>query len=150
MASNDLRILFQHSDIEPHKDVEHFSTRNRDVFLDEYIQPLQLNKLSDAEKLVGFIEQAIELPCEPNSVNPEARGLLTSLQQGGWRVVGTKISLDIPKQTSTYQDGSLTMPNDVEKLIEVSIKGLPRAMYPLRHRRKGMPFLLWEKTFARK
>ena len=143
---NDLRILFQHNGITPRKDVEHSSTRNRHVFLDEYIQPLQLAELSDAEKLVRFIEQVIELPDEPGCANPDAQKLLASLQRDGWQVVGSRISLGAQTQAST-QDDILTMPDNVERLLEVLIKGLPHAMPPLKHRRQNASCLQFDNEY---
>lgn len=83
---NDLRTCFQNSDIEPRDNVASVSTRNKDVFLDKYIQPLHLDKREDAEKLIRFIEQVISFPAAP-----ESQKLLESLQQDGWQIVGNNL-----------------------------------------------------------
>ena len=142
---NDLRLLFYHCGIKPCEDVEHSSTRNRDVFLDEYIQPLQLAEAADAEKLIRFIEQSVELP--DGSVGPEATKLLANLQRDGWQVEGSRITPGTLGQALAYQETILTMPSDVEQLLEVLIKGLPRAMYPLTHRREGASSLQFDNEY---
>lgn len=143
---NDLRVRFQHNDIRPHKDVEHSSTRNRDVFLDEYIQPLQLTDLGDVEKLIKFIEQVVGSPDAPNSVNPEAEKLLESLRQDGWQVEGNKI-IGLGSIPHISERETVTMPSNIEKRLLVLIKGLPRAMYPLKNRRKGMLCLHFDNEY---
>lgn len=83
---NDLRTCFGNSGIEPSKDVTYRSTRNKDCFLDEYIQPLQLDKNEDSEKLIRFIEQVIPFP-----PTPKEQPLLHSLRQDGWQVSSNRI-----------------------------------------------------------
>lgn len=84
---NDLRICFRNSGIEPSKNVTYTSTRNKDRFLDEYIQPLRLEEIEDAEKLMRFIEQVVDV------ANPQSQRLLECLQQDGWQIVGNRIVL---------------------------------------------------------
>ena len=84
---NDLRIRFQNSGIEPSKNVTYTSTRNKDRFLDEYIQPLRLEEIEDVEKLMRFIEQGVDF------ANPLSQRLLECLQQDGWQIVGNRIVL---------------------------------------------------------
>lgn len=84
---NDLRICFGNSGIEPSKSVTSTSTRHKDQFLDEYIQPLRLAEIEDAERLVRFIEQVVDF------ANPQSQPLLECLQQDGWQTVGNRIVL---------------------------------------------------------
>lgn len=63
------------------------STRSKDRFLDEYIQPLRLDEIDDAEKLMRFIEQEVDF------ANPQSQRLLECLQQDGWQTVGNRIVL---------------------------------------------------------
>jgi hypothetical protein len=39
------------------------------------------------------------------------------------------------------------IPSDVEKLLDRLIKGLPRSMYPLKHRRKSLPALQFDNEY---
>jgi len=82
---NDLRICFRNSGIEPSKDVDYTSTRNKDRFLDEYIQALRLEESKDAEKLMRFIEQGVDF------ASPDSQRLLQYLEQDGWQTVGSRI-----------------------------------------------------------
>lgn len=84
---NQLRICFQNSELVPHKDVAYTSTRNRDRFLDEYIRPLELEKIDDANKLVRFIEQVADWQ------DPNSQGLLQCLNRDGWQILGGRIVL---------------------------------------------------------
>jgi hypothetical protein len=84
---NDLRICFRNSGIEPSKNVTYTSTRNKDRFLDEYIQLLRLEDIEDAERLMRFIEQVVDF------TNPQSQRLLECLQQDGWQIVGNRIVL---------------------------------------------------------
>ena len=84
---NDLRICFRNSGMESNNNVTYTSTRNKDRFLDEYIQPLQLEKIEDAEKLMRFIEQVADF-----AIN-QSQSLLECLQQDGWQIVGNRIVL---------------------------------------------------------
>ena len=102
---NDLRICFRHSGIEPDENVVLTSTRNKDIFLDKYIQPLHLDESQDTEKLVGFIEQVLSFPPAP-----ESQQLIDSLQQDGWQIVGNRI---------------VQVGHNVEALIESMLQGQP-------------------------
>lgn len=102
---NDLRIRFQNSGIDLHDDVVSASTRNKDVFLDKYIQPLRLDERTDAEKLIRFIEQVISFPPAPAS-----QDLLESLRRDGWQVVGHNL---------------VQVDQNVEALIESMLQGSP-------------------------
>ncbi len=102
---NHLRTCFHNSGIEPRDNVTSVSTRNKDIFLDKYIQPLRLDKRDDAKKLIRFIEQVISFPAAP-----ESQKLLESLRQDGWQVVGH----------SLVQAGQ-----NVEALIESMLQGSP-------------------------
>lgn len=102
---NDLRTCFQNSGIESRDDVVSVSTRNKDVFLDKYIQPLRLDERKDAEKLIRFIEQVISFP-----VSPESQKLLESLQQDGWQIVGNNL---------------VQVGYNIEALIESMLHGSP-------------------------
>ncbi len=82
---NDLQIYFQNSGIEPSKDVDCTSTRRKDRFLAEYIQPLRLEESEDAEKLMRFIEQAVDLG------SSDSQRLLQCLEQDGWQTNGSRI-----------------------------------------------------------
>ena len=101
---NDLRIRFQNSGIEPSENVTCTSTRNKDMFLDEYIQPLRLEEIQDAEKLMRFIEQVVDF------ANPQSQLLLECLQQDGWQIAGNRIVL---------------VEHSVDALIDSMLRGQP-------------------------
>lgn len=84
---NELRVFFQNSDIHPDETVVSTSTRNKDRFLDKYLVPLRLDKLEDAEKLMKFIEQVVDIS------NPESQRVIESLKRDGWQYAGSNIVL---------------------------------------------------------
>ena len=83
---NDLKIIFQNSGIEPNENIAPISSRNRDIFLDRYIRPLNLSERGDTTKLTGCIEQIITFPPSPNAL-----ALVDCLKQDGWQVVGNRL-----------------------------------------------------------
>jgi hypothetical protein len=87
LSYNDLRICFGNSGIEPHENVASTSTRNKDQFLDTYIEPLALSDIEDAGRLMKFIEQVVDFD------NPQSQSLLECLRQDGWQIVGNRIVL---------------------------------------------------------
>ena len=84
---NDLRICFRNSGIESSKNITYTSTRNKDRFLDEFMQPLRLDEIQDTEKLMRFIEQVVDFD------DPQSQRLLEYLQRDGWQIVGNRIVL---------------------------------------------------------
>lgn len=82
---NDLRVHFSHAGIVFNDQVTSTSTRNKDRFLDSYVQPLQRADRSDADRLITFIEQAVDFSA------PDSAPLLAALQRDGWQRVGERI-----------------------------------------------------------
>ncbi len=102
---NDLKIIFQNSGIEPNENIAPVSSRNKDIFLDRYIRPLNLSERADSKKLIEFIEQIISFPPSPN-----AFALVECLKQDGWQVVGNRL----------IQSG-----HDVDAIIQSMLYGQP-------------------------
>ncbi len=84
---NDLKIFFRNCDIHPDETVISISTRGKDRFLDKYVLPLRLDSLEDAEKLISFIEQVMDVS------NPESQHVVESLKRDGWQFIGKNIVL---------------------------------------------------------
>lgn len=82
---NDLRIQFSHAGIAPSNDVASTSTRNKDKFLDSYIQPLRLTDKNDVDKLIAFIGHVVDFS------NPASAALISALQGDGWQRIGNRI-----------------------------------------------------------
>jgi len=59
--------------------------------------------------------------------------------------------MDLPPtrshQPTSLMTRSIVMPDDVQELLEVLIKGLARAMFPLKHRRKNLPCLAFDNEY---
>lgn len=83
---NELKNSFKHSDIEPDETIASTSTRNKDKFLDKYIQGLNLSQERDILKLIHFLELVIDFPPASESAN-----LVDSLRQDGWQIIGNHI-----------------------------------------------------------
>lgn len=83
---NALRNIFRNSGIEPDENIKTTSSRNKDIFLDKYIQGLNLNENNDALRLIKFIEQIITFP-----PSIEASGLIECLRWDGWQIIGSHI-----------------------------------------------------------
>ena len=56
--------------------------------------------------------------------------------QGG-RILPNGQSPLPPEAQAARAEQTVATPNSVEELLKILVKGLPRAMYPLQHRRKG-------------
>lgn len=144
---NDLTIFFQNSGIQKDENAKTDATSNKYHFLDTYIKSLNLDKFDDAQKLASFIEQVAIHPNESNSLNHVARDLLASLQRDGWEIGNGTIRWQDAQETPASSQVVITIPSEVTKLLEIIITGLPRAMYPLRNRRKNAPFLAFNNEY---
>lgn len=82
---NDLRVQFSHAGIVPNDRLTSTSSRNKDKFLDSYIKPLQLADKRDAQKLIAFIEQAVDFS------TTDSTPLIAALQADGWQRIGARI-----------------------------------------------------------
>lgn len=83
---NDLRNFFVNSSIKADESITSTSSRNKDIFLDKYIRPLNLSDRTDALRLIKFIELIITFP-----PLPESESLVESLRQDGWQIIGNRI-----------------------------------------------------------
>jgi len=101
------------------------------------------------EVLGGVLEEFMDLP--PNELSEEypkwqsdRDSVVSALEQHGFRYYqgGRVLPIGVSAtQTETRSKGSQAAgaiyPASVDELLGVLVRGLPRAMYPLSHRRKG-------------
>jgi len=83
---NDLRNFFVNSGINPDENILSTSSRNKDIFLDKYIRPLNLSDRIDTLRLIKFIELILTFP-----PLPESESLVECLRQDGWQIIGNRI-----------------------------------------------------------
>lgn len=102
---NELKNHFENSGIKPDENTKSTSSRNKDIFLDKYIRPLNLSDRADALRFIKFIELIITFP-----PLPEAKNLVESLRQDGWQVIGNHI---------------VQSANDVETILLSMTQGQP-------------------------
>jgi hypothetical protein len=142
-----LTTYFQTSGIQKHDDVKTDATIKRYEFLDKYIKPLNLEDLECAKKLISFIEQAIRDPEKIDSFHPAAKGVLVNLQRDGWKAGLGTIRRSSEKEIELSSYASISIPSEIERLLQILINGLIRAMNPLKRRRKGAPYLRFDNEY---
>lgn len=95
-------------------------------------------------------------PSDPLTIYSERRERLNRvLEENGFRYFrgGRVLPIDAPSPAigSTFQPSTqmvdLHKPTQVEDLLQIVIQGLPRAMHPLEHRRKGARSLTFESEY---
>lgn len=109
------------------------STRMHRVY--GWINGLELHAKSEANKiLMGVAQQLIE-----NEQIPEA-------DRHFMKTFFSKFGSPLNTLTNPQPDIAL-VPDDIHKLLEILIKGLPRAMFPLKFRRKGSPSFCFDDEY---
>jgi hypothetical protein len=95
-------------------------------------------KLNNPEQLRHILQGVIQQMCGNEKIPEDERDFL-------------KRHIDLPVtegfRPPVIPDEKIVVPEDVKRLLEILIKGLPQAMYPLKHRRKDLPFLTFENEY---
>lgn len=106
--------------------------------------------------LGNLLEEVMDLPSEPESASynqwaSQRERIVKTLEDSGLRYFrGGRVlpNGQLPETETTASKSTATVfPDDVRQLISTLIRGLPRAMHPLTHRRKDAVALLFESEY---
>lgn len=100
-----------------------------------WIEGLKANAPDKIDKILGGV--AVQI-IEKGNIPEEDRNLLKRLAQ--------QPLIYSAKSLAGIQE-PITIPDDIERLLEFQINGLPRAMHPLKFRREGLPALSFDNEY---
>ncbi|HEX7047421.1 MAG TPA: transposase [Gammaproteobacteria bacterium] len=92
----------------------------------------------------------VRLPDPLETYIKKKERLVQILEQHGFRYYrgGRVLPIDVsPQEQDSVVAKTVVKPDSVEELLSIIIRGLPRAMHPLTHRRKGVAPLVFESEY---